>query len=138
MPLPASRSLQGKTCYLYYLLVQRLIDARPTVFQDTKGDVFVIEDTVQYLDRMVIRPGHDILTLVDAEGAFCIPSYYILNSGNLRIVLTSPPRTHRDRKWLKQHCPYTGTTLVMEPWTKAELLLFAYVHPTRTTLSAHP
>ena len=82
MPLPASRSLQGKTCYLYYLLVQRLIDARPTVFQDAKGDVFVIEDTVQYLDAMVVRPGHDILTLVDADGTFCVPSDYIVNSDN--------------------------------------------------------
>ena len=135
MPLPASRSLQGKTCYLYYLLVQRLIDARPTVFQDTRGDVFVIEDTVQYWDAMIICPGHDILTLVDAGGTLCVPSDYILNSGNLRIVLTSSPRPRHDRKWLKQYYPYTGRTLVMAPWIREELLLSAHVYPTHTTSS---
>jgi hypothetical protein len=99
------------------------MNAEPTVFQDTKGDVFVIEDMVEYSDGMIIRTEHDILTLVDADGRCCTPSKYIINSSNLRIVLISSPRTRRDRKWLKQYCPYAGETLVMEPWTKENLFL---------------
>ena len=134
----ASSTFQGKTCYLYYLLVQRLMTAQPTVFQDTKRDVFVITDTVQDSNGMVMLPGRDVLTLVDADGPFCVPSDYILNSRNLRIVLTSSPRTRVDKKWITQYCPYTAMVFVTEPWTKEELFLSAYVHPTRATSSTHP
>jgi hypothetical protein len=108
------------------------------VFQSKKGEVFGIENTVQHWDAAVSHPRHETLMLVDADGSFHVPSDDVLEGQNLQIVLTSSPRTKDDRKWLRQYSPYDGRTVVMEPWTKEELFLSVYVHPTRTTSSTHP
>ena len=100
-----------------------------TVFQDTAGGVYIIKDTIELCDGNVILPGHDVLTLVDADGRHREPEPALLSVHNLRMVVASSPRTRTDRRWLKQYCPYTGLILVMEPWTKEELFLSAYVHP---------
>ena len=93
-----------------------------------KGDVFVIDDTVRQHKRTSNIPRDDVLTLVDAEGAFCQPNLYLFNASNLRILLTSPPRNRKDRKWLTQFVGETGAVFVMEPWSREELLVASFVY----------
>jgi uncharacterized protein YfaP (DUF2135 family) len=90
-----------------------------------KGDVFIINDTVrrQQTGRPVV-PGDDVPTLVNADGAFCQPNPYLFDSSNLRILLTSSPRSRKDRKWLTQ----TGAVYVMELWSREEFLVASSVY----------
>ena|ERR1700722_7648259 len=105
------------------------MSGRSIVFQNTKSDVFIVDDTVELCDGNVEIPGEDVLTLVDADRDHCVPNEFLLEASNLRIVLTSSPRTRQDRKWIQQYGPYTIMVLVMEPWTNEEILLSACVRP---------
>jgi hypothetical protein len=119
-----SNSPQGKTCFLYYSLVLRLIGSEHTVLQDQHGSVFLITDQVRNEGSV---EGSDVLALVDADGDKCKPSKEILDNHNYRILLVSSPRTSADRKWMEQHCPLTGQVLVMEPCSWEEVLQIAFV-----------
>lgn len=87
------------------------------MFQDVEGNVFVINGKVQYSRVVLVAPGDDVLTLVDADGVFCKPDYNILVTVNLRVLLTSPSRSRADRKWLKQFID-SNASYVMEPWCR--------------------
>ncbi|KAF8229807.1 hypothetical protein L208DRAFT_150294 [Tricholoma matsutake] len=113
----------GKTCLLYYILILCLIRSQPVVFQDMEGDVFLITDTVLPQKGRVTVPGDDVLTLVDADGEFCIPNKYIFQTPNLRILLTSSPRSRADRRWLVQNVQDDGTAYVVSPWLRDEWLV---------------
>ena len=76
-------------------------------------------------------PGADVLTLVDADLQICTPHYSLLEAGNLRILLTTPPNTYKDRKWLTQFVRETGAAFVMEPWSREELLIASFVYSGR-------
>jgi hypothetical protein len=116
---------EGKTCFLYYVLVLRLIQAQPTIFQDDNGSVFTIAEHVSGSGHV---DGDDILALVDADGEQCKPSKErILSKNSYRVLLTSSPRNEKDRDWMKQYCPYTGKTLVMNPCSWEELMSMAFV-----------
>ncbi|EDR08045.1 uncharacterized protein LACBIDRAFT_327283 [Laccaria bicolor S238N-H82] len=91
----------GKTCLLYYILILCFIKAQPVVFQDTCGDVYLITDEVRSQSRDIRIAGDDVLTLIDADGSTCQPYKYIFHNTNLYVLLTSSPRSRKDRKWLK-------------------------------------
>ena len=85
-----------------------------------EGDVFLITDTVSPQTGSVTAPGDDVLTLVDAGGEFCRPNKYVFHTPNLRILLTSPPRSRADRRWLVQHVQDEGAAYVVSPWLRDE------------------
>jgi len=117
---------------LYYILIRRLIQAQPTVFEDIKGAVFLITAEVLPMKGQVVVPGDDILSLVDADGESCIPNGDLFDAPNLRILLMSPPGNRRDRKWLTQNVmDSTTATFVMEPWSREELVVASFVHSVR-------
>ncbi|KIL59458.1 hypothetical protein M378DRAFT_111046, partial [Amanita muscaria Koide BX008] len=113
----------GKTCLLYSILIHCIIRAKPIVFQDMNGKVFIINDTVRERKRTPYIPGDEVLTLVDAHGASCQPDPSLFDACNLRILQTSPPRNIRKRRWLTQSVGETGAVFVMEPWSREELLV---------------
>ncbi|KAF8238275.1 hypothetical protein L208DRAFT_1243387, partial [Tricholoma matsutake] len=113
----------GKTCLLYYILILCLIRSQPVVFQDMQGDVFLITDMVLPQKGRVTVPGDDVLTLVDADGELCIPNKYIFQTPNLRILLTSSPRSRADRRWLVQNVQDDGAAYVVSPWLRDEWLV---------------
>jgi hypothetical protein len=98
------------------------------VFQDLTGIVFLVNDEVRRQKGTVDIPGVDVLTLVDADGVNCTPHQSLFEADNLRILLTSPPRAHKDRKWLTQSVHETGAAFVMEPWSREELLMTSFVY----------
>ena len=55
------------------------------------GDVFIIHNKLQCRRGRVNIQGDDILALVDADNEKCTPHPYLLDIGNLRVLLTSPP-----------------------------------------------
>ncbi|KAF8622926.1 hypothetical protein AX15_006639 [Amanita polypyramis BW_CC] len=114
----------GKTCFLYYILILCLIQARPVVFQDTRGNVYLITNEVRPQTKEIRVPGDDILTLIDADGEICKPhDQYILGASNLRILLTSSPRSRVDRRWLRQDARDEWAVYIMSPWTQNEWLV---------------
>jgi len=88
------------------------------------GSVFFIDDQVS--DEGDVN-GDDVLALVDADGEEYIPNERILGNPIYRVLLTSSPRLNGDRKWMKQHCHYTGQVLVMEPCSLDEVILMGLV-----------
>ncbi|KIL65168.1 hypothetical protein M378DRAFT_32723, partial [Amanita muscaria Koide BX008] len=112
----------GKTCLLYSILIRCIIRAQPIVFQDMMGDVFIINDTVRRQKGMPVITADDVLTLVDADGEYCQPDPYLFWASNLRILLTSSPKTRGHRRWLTQYVQ-AGAAFVMEPWSQEELLV---------------
>jgi hypothetical protein len=93
-----------------------------------RGKFFVVNDKVRHVNGRVAVPGDDVLTLVDADGKFCVPDQYLLDAANLRILLTSSPTSRDDRKWLTQSVRDSDAAFVMEPWSKEELLVTSFVH----------
>ena len=73
------------------------------------------------------------MALVDADGDHCVPSDNITNVSNLKIVLASPPRHRKKRRWLVQDTRNRGQTWVMAPWTTQDLFVSAYVSFTLAT-----
>ena len=124
----------GKTCFLYYYLVLRLIAAEHTVFQDVEGSVFNITDQVR---KEGFVEGDDVLTLVDADGDMCRPAGVILARNEYRIVLTSSPRSRKDRKWMDQYCPLYGQVLIMEPFSWEEMIQLGFVNLISSVSPAH-
>jgi hypothetical protein len=94
-----------------------------------EGGVFINNDTGCH--RQNGRPvvsGDDVLTLVDADGVVGQPNPNLFDSCNLRILLTSPPRIRKDRKWLTQSVGETGAVYVMELWWREEFLVASFVY----------
>ena len=88
-----------------------------------EGDVSLITDTVLPQTGRVTAPGDDVLTLVDAEGEFRIPNKYFFHTPNLRILLTSSPRSRASRRWLVQNVQDEGAAYVVSPWLRDEWLV---------------
>ncbi len=68
-------------------------------------------------------PGDDVLTLVDADGSFCTPCEYFFDTSNLRILLTSLPKSRVDRRWLIKDVQDEWAEYVVSPWLQAEWLV---------------
>jgi hypothetical protein len=97
------------------------------VFQDKDGFVYTIDDEVrQQMGDVVVR-GHDVLALVDADGAKCQPDSIILNAVNLRILLTSSPRLKGDWRWLIQDVHNQHPSYVVGPWRWGEFAVASFV-----------
>ncbi|TFK64566.1 hypothetical protein BDN72DRAFT_901473 [Pluteus cervinus] len=81
----------GKTLYLYYRLIQRIINAEPTMLQCPDGQVVLIKDQI-YRVRPNTPPAlsEDVLALVDADVSSCTPDSGLLGSGRAKIVVASP------------------------------------------------
>lgn len=113
---------------MYYILILCIIRGQPVMFQDMKGQVFLIGDEVSRKDDVVNIPRGEFLTLVDADDEFCKPDPYLLDFINFRVLLTSPPRSRTDRKWLTQYVKDSSAVYIMEPWSREELLLTSFVY----------
>ncbi|KAK2459845.1 hypothetical protein APHAL10511_008166 [Amanita phalloides] len=127
----------GKTCLLYSILILCIIRSKPIMFQDVAGKVFIIDDS-GVRTPTVQGNGHvaDILTLVDAGGRETSePSQYLLNDYKYRILLTSSPRTSKDRWWLKQIVGDEDAVFVTAPWSRKEFVVASlFLHNTDITL----
>ena len=69
-----------------------------------------------------------MLALVDADNKKCTPHDYLLDLSNLRVLLTSSPRSKNDRRWLIQYVHDERAVFVMEPWSQEEFLVVSFVY----------
>src|SRR5687768_3556229 len=93
------------------------------------GNVFLINGEVRQENGNMDVPGEDVLALVDADGKSCTtPDQRILDTPNLRVFLTSSPRSREDRKWLTQSVQDSVAAFITEPWSRDELLVTSFVH----------
>lgn len=117
---------EGKTTFLYFILVLCLIRGQTIIFQDYAGAVYLITDRIlrQSGKGEIKVTGPDVLAL--DEGS-CTPNPFLFYTDNIRILLTSPLSTRHDRKWLIQHVQ-DRAAFVMTPWVEKESIIMSYVH----------
>jgi hypothetical protein len=121
---------EGKTTFLYFILVLCLIRGQTIIFQDHAGAIYLIKDRIvrQSGKGEVKVTGPDVLALVDdTDEGSCTPNSFLFYSNNIRILLTSPLSTRHDRKWLTQHVQ-DRAAFVMAPWLEKESIIMSYVH----------
>jgi hypothetical protein len=100
----------GKSSFLYYLLLRRLSDKKPTAFQ--VSDHFVLfQDRV---DRVHVYSGKDTevtipegsLALTGADDKAAIPCDAFFNAvkdGNARIIQATDESRHSLKEWRREH-----------------------------------
>jgi hypothetical protein len=69
----------------------------------------------------------NVLTLVDADVKCYEPNDYLLNKSKHHMLLTSSPRSRKDRSWLKQFGQDQYAVFAMEPWSRKELVVASFV-----------
>ena len=107
-----------------------MIRGQRFVFQDMDSKVFIIDDTGVNTPDDVREVSDEVLTLVDADADSCKPVAYLRNNSNHRILLTSSPRSRRDRSRLKQFA-FANSVFTMKPWSREELVVATCVYFTR-------
>ncbi|KAK2464429.1 hypothetical protein APHAL10511_003577 [Amanita phalloides] len=122
----------GKTCLLYSILILCMIRAQQFVFQDMNGKIFIIDDAGISTpeDAWEAVSDDEVLTLVDADAKCYEPESYLVDDFRHRILLTSSPRSRRDRSWLKQFARQNAV-FTMKPWSREEFVVATRVYFTR-------
>ena len=109
----------GKTYCLTYLLLKRLVAAKPTVFAsqttvcylfNNSGAYECHEDNLVFLGEEFIKGA---LHLVDLNA-----SRPTAKGSLMRTLVSSSPQTVRFKEWLKQT---KGTTFYMKTWGRDEM-----------------
>ena len=119
----------GKTCMLHSILILSMIRGELFVFQDMFGKVFIIDDKGVHAQAEGASHNSDldVLALVDADTDCCRPNAYLLTNSQHRILLTSSPRSRRDRSWLKQ-IGRQNEVYTMKPWSREEFVVATCVY----------
>lgn len=111
----------GKSMLLYYILLKRLNEGKPTYFQKDAAYLY------RFDSQGVARIGEDISgalhtefywALVDSNAHVTKPAPFIMDSDTHIIYATSPERERV--KWTKYIA--NETNLFMKPWTRVELM----------------
>ncbi len=119
---------QGKTAYLYLLIIESLIAGRPFLYQ-TRGRTLyhVAESGVEAIQSW--SSDTPIVAFVDGDRGDCEPQDFLFVHPEVKIIVASPPEG-ANQKWLDQ----TGdnvdfTTLATGLWSLQELFLIGSVLP---------
>jgi hypothetical protein len=117
----------GKTYFLYYVLIERLLQGETTLFQSKKGDLVVIEDNkpvwrVGGNDDLSRLPGDDVWALVDGDPTGSQPHMELQVDWltNVRIVMASSPKIQSHQNWLKQ---VLGKLYYMKTWARDDMFV---------------
>ena len=105
---------------LHSILILCIILARPIVFQDMDGMVFIIGNTVRPLGAPRVSD--------NADDTVCQPNNYLFRDKEYRILLTSSPKKNEDRRWPTQRVGDLHAVFMMKPWSREELLVASFVH----------
>ncbi|KAG8891282.1 hypothetical protein FRB99_003729 [Tulasnella sp. 403] len=120
----------GKTLFLYYVLYQRLVDCKPTLFQ-AKPAVFYLFDKSGVRELPSIFTGlWDIVSsgtwaLVDSNTEVKRPASAILNCRRVFIIAVASP-CNDCMEWCKARNQHHICTYCMEPWMLEELAVLPY------------
>lgn len=121
LPLHQLTFYPGKSLMLYYILVMRLKEKKPTYFQI--NSTYLYRFDIRGVERIRVDGTPDNQTelycaLVDSNQHVTQPASFIQNS-NTHVIYAASPQTKRIN-WAK----YVGQkrVLCMEPWTWMELM----------------
>jgi hypothetical protein len=103
---PNTRDLTGKTCFLFYLLLQRLCQGLPTAFQIHATRFFLFTDkgsSVHSSDSWLAFPS-GTWALADSSESIMQPCNAFLEASmrDVWVIQTSPPSQSRWKDWKKQ------------------------------------
>lgn len=110
---------------LYYVLVNRLLERKPTVLQNNSKDIFVFDDkgchVVEASSRQYsYRIGHeDTWALVDLGEQVATPADVIIDS-SFFLVMACSPQPIRWKKVVRYRAP--AALWFMKPFSLAELI----------------
>ena len=117
----------GKTILLYYILVKRLFEQKPTIFQDVNAHLYVFNaNGVKAVDAsMVVHPHSEeyrnTWALVDINPELLKPGTMLSKENSpFFLVMASPPRPSRLQELLK--CGRPGSHWIMKPFSLVELI----------------
>jgi hypothetical protein len=113
----------GKTTFLYYVLVCRVLAGEPTMFEYEKHGIYSFTDTFQHLDKIDARASPNAWALSDSNSALWKPNQSFTGQGSQFFVLqATSPRPERWHSWKK----YRNAKMVtMDLWSWDEMYIGA-------------
>ncbi|KAF9513103.1 hypothetical protein BS47DRAFT_988844 [Hydnum rufescens UP504] len=116
----------GKTIFLYFLLVERILQGRPTALQRNPDRVILITNTgkVQIIpDKKHMDPQGfpGVWGLVDSNDSLMKPHWVFTDShSQFFLVHSCPPQPVRWKAWRKK---FSASIAVMKPWSWEEFYI---------------
>jgi len=83
------------------VLIGRLLDSRPTLFQTTEGKVHLIADIVEDVTGMSLFPSDEVMALLDADSHRYTPDKVLLSPEKFAVSASSL-KEQTARKWIDQ------------------------------------
>jgi hypothetical protein len=117
------RHFLGKTLFLFWLMTERLLDGKPTIFQTKKDEYayFSAEGFRRLSDRELKRIDNTWL-LVDMQYSTGPPP---MKRNVPFTIFTTSPLEKVYKQWMKQ---VSARMVIMNPWEWEELNFVGYVH----------
>jgi hypothetical protein len=126
LPITSNRFITGKTTFLHYLLIERVIDGKPTAFQVSANGTFFLlgQHDLRYVPVGTAMdpagfPG--VWALVDSNAGLIEPrSEFTSIRSKFFLVQTSSPQPRRWKAWRTQ---LSGDIAVMKGWSWPEMCI---------------
>lgn len=118
--------LLGKTVFLHYALIERVLDGLPTFFQRETGRVFMLlgpTDVRIYHSQERLDPERypGAWALVDSNASLVHPrEEFIGDTSQLFVIQATSPQPLRWKEWSKQ---LNAPLAVMKAWSWEELYI---------------
>jgi hypothetical protein len=110
----------GNTLFLQWLLLDRLLDGKPTILQTRDNYASFFAGSFSRISELNLGSSMDTWLLVDPQIAGGGPPMRC----RLFTIFTASPAEATHKDWMKQ-C--SGRLLIMNPWTWEELNFVGYV-----------
>ena len=133
----ASPPFTGKTFFLYFVLIERILDGRSTAFQWDPSRVVLLlnrHDVRTFPSAINFDPeGYPgTWALVDSNSSLVTPrSEFIDARSKFFVVQAASPRPERWKTWKKE---LTAEMAVMKPWSWEEIYIGGSVHYESATM----
>jgi hypothetical protein len=116
----------GKTVFLQYLLVERILDGLPTAYQMDSQKLFLFlgaQDVQIFTERDMLDPEiyENAWALVDSNGGLEAPRYDLVKpNSKFFVVQATSPQPRRWKSWKKER---SASMVIMNPWSWKELFI---------------
>jgi hypothetical protein len=129
-------NFQGKTYFLYYVLIRRLLDGMPTILQAFTGHTYLFEQRASCYAKGALSLEFwehcSAWALVDADNVQRDSNSPddVLKANQegvqIKIIVATPPRMNKTMGWLDQVTYLANFSFAMYPWSWTELYIVGY------------
>jgi hypothetical protein len=127
-----SLAIAGKTTFLYFVLIERILAAKPSLLQLDPHVIFFVDGTLKVFSRgSLLDPGGHpgVWALVDSNANLSVPDPVFTGlHSSFFVVQASSPNTARYKSWKRQ---LSAKLVVMKEWSWEEIYI------TGSALSLH-